>query len=158
MSEPDYILVVEDPGQSIVVADTYVFAAANPLEGVVVVETEAPLVVSIGEAGPTGPVGQPGSAIPPVDFSYGDASPAIVYTLTEDMFLDSVQVVVTTAFNGTGAALSVGKSGQLEAYLAAAQNDPTTTATYETSPDVIIASGTVILLSITRGLVLAPAA
>ena len=151
MTEPDYILVIEDPGQTIVVSDTYIFAADNPVTGVVVVEMETAVVVSVGESGPRGAQGASGTAISPVSFSFGDASPASLYTASEDMLLDSVQLIVAIPFDGVGAALKIGKSGTLDAYMTVSQNDPATAATYETSPDVIITSGTTILLTITPG-------
>lgn len=121
---------------------------------IVVVEIDSSIVVSAGEAGPRGEpgaAGLPSSGLPPINFSYGDASPSLLYTLTEDMLLDGVQLILSTVFDGVGASLSVGTLGSPGLYLSASYNDPYAVATYETSPDVIIASGTAIYLTIVPG-------
>ena len=86
-----------------------------------------------------------------LDFSYGDATPEAIGTLPADRAVLSVVVSIETAFDGTGAALSVGVTGSLSALMATSQNAPETVASYETFPGVSYGTDKTIYLSITPG-------
>lgn len=86
-----------------------------------------------------------------VSFSFGDASPAPVFTASAGCTDVLARIVIDTPFNGAGAALKLGTSTAPEALIAAANNDPTTAAGYESAPDVALASGEAIVLTITPG-------
>lgn len=111
-------------------------------------------VVQIVDEGPQGPPGDDGAAggsIAPIAFSYGDASPSTIYTTTDAGTLTVVRVVIDTALNGTGAALKLGTIADDDALMTTAENDPSTVADYETTPDLHLSAGTVVRLTITPG-------
>lgn len=82
-----------------------------------------------------------------VAFSWGDATPALIYTYTGTIF--GASIVLQVPFDGVGAALSLGDSGNNGRLIAAI--DPTIAATYSTSPAHTYASSTQIRLYITPG-------
>jgi hypothetical protein len=86
-----------------------------------------------------------------VSFSYGDASPAPLFTVPADCTDILARLVIDTPFDGAGASLKLGTSGNPEAFLAAADNDPTAAAGYEAAPDLSVSSGEQVLLTITPG-------
>ncbi len=85
-----------------------------------------------------------------IPFAYGDASPRVVQSIRAETLIVAVQVAITTAFNGEGAAVQVVDSlgGVL---LSAAQVNPSTVDTYESTPGVVLGEGTDILIQITPG-------
>lgn len=84
-----------------------------------------------------------------VNFAFGDASPKLVFTVSAATTILQVNFVITTPFNGTGAALSVGTAGSPQLLLSTAQVDPYYAAEYETNPNVNVSSS--VLLTITPG-------
>ncbi len=86
-----------------------------------------------------------------IDFSYGDATPSVLYVPDEDVVLTGVRLAVGTAFNGAGAALSVGSSALPDLYLPASEVDPAIAAGYESIPDAFVSAGESIYLHITPG-------
>lgn len=112
--------------------------------------------VEVVTAGPQGPQGEPGvsvggGGIAPISFSYGDATPATIYTPADAGTITNVRVIFDTAFNGTGAAIALGTIASPQALLATNQNDPSSTSEYENTPDLHVSAGTAIRLSITPG-------
>lgn len=108
-------------------------------------------VIEVAEPGMPGPAGPPGSALPPISFAYGDASPAQIYTLTKRSMVISCSLYIRTAFDGAGAALKVGTPSAPEALLPAGFNDPNSLGQYENSPDLELPAGSQITLTITPG-------
>lgn len=86
-----------------------------------------------------------------VPFAFGDASPAPVFTAPAGCTNMLARLVIDTPFNGVGASLKLGTSANPEALIAAAHNDPAQVAGYESAPDVALASGDEIVLTITPG-------
>lgn len=86
-----------------------------------------------------------------LDFSWGDASPEAIGTLPADKTALAVLLSIETAFNGSGAALSVGPSGSPAALMATSQNDPATAAQYETFPGISYGTDRTLYLTITPG-------
>ncbi|MDQ3273743.1 MAG: hypothetical protein M3Q39_01605 [Actinomycetota bacterium] len=107
------------------------------------------------KASSPGPRGYPGvSAIgllPPINFSYGDASPANIMLLLASSEIISVSLQIEQAFNGTGAALSLGTAGNPNELFSAAEVLPSMEATFEFSPRVEYPAGTLLVLTITPG-------
>lgn len=101
-------------------------------------------------AGAQGPLGNAFSPIV-VGFSFGDASPVVLYTLPQASYVGNVTLDIQTPFNGVGAVLSVGVGGDLQALLPLGHNDPSQALQYETSPGVFLPGGTQLLLAITPG-------
>lgn len=97
-----------------------------------------------------------GSAVPVApsitrSFAYGDATPASIGTVPAGKTVAKVELTIQTAFNGSGAALTIGKADALTQLMTASQNDPAAAATYETHPNVTYADATEIFLAITPG-------
>lgn len=84
-------------------------------------------------------------------FSFGDASPAPIFTAPANCTDVLARVVIDTPFDGAGASLKLGTSVAPEALMAAAQNNPAQVAGYEAAPDVALTSGEAIVLTITPG-------
>lgn len=99
-----------------------------------------------------GPPGPPGLASPPIAFSFGDASPRPLFTTTASSLVLSVRVNITTPFNGAGPTLRIGKAGQPELLLAAAQLDLSVATEFEINPNCILASGQRVLVALAPGI------
>ena len=111
--------------------------------------------VTATSPGPQGPAGAPGASgsglLPAIEFSYGDASPAVVATLTQITEIVAVSLQVEVPFNGTGASVALGVAGQPGSLMPAADSDVSVLAVYEFSPRVEYPAGTQILLTIVPG-------
>lgn len=84
-------------------------------------------------------------------FGYGDASPADVATAPAGRALLSVRLVILEAFDGIGAALTVGDATVPDRFITASQNAPGVVGLYETTPLFTYGSATNVLLTITPG-------
>lgn len=84
-----------------------------------------------------------------IPFSWGDATPALIHTYTGTIF--AAAIVLQVPFNGVGASLSLGDSGNNGRLISASEVDATAAATYGTSPAHTYASSTQIRLYITPG-------
>jgi len=107
-------------------------------------------VCSPGIQGPRGQAGQ-GVGLPPINFSYGDATPKLLYTALAACVIDLSQIIIRNAFNGVGASLSIGTAGDNSAVMSVSTNDPAMVQTFEASPDLIMAIGDALYLYITPG-------
>ncbi|MBW4469318.1 MAG: hypothetical protein KME45_03540 [Stenomitos rutilans HA7619-LM2] len=108
------------------------------------------LVLEIDPIGIQGPKGDPGSSgLLKMPFAYGDASPIVVTSITGFVF--TAAIVITTPFNGIGAALRLGDAVQSDRLMNAAQNNPAFAAEYETNPGYGYTSATQLLFTITPG-------
>lgn len=76
-------------------------------------------------------------------FSFGDVSPAPVGGV--DGTVVSVSLVILEAFDGVGAALSIGTVGSPSLLMDSTQNDPTAIGTYIAHPSVELSSENVVL-------------
>lgn len=101
-------------------------------------------------AGPQGPRGADAGAIE-IPFAYGDATPELITTVPAGKFVYEVDIIITTAFNGVGAALAVGDVAIPDRLLAATENAPGTAGTYSTHPNVAYIVSTAVNLTITPG-------
>lgn len=81
-------------------------------------------------------------------FSYGDANPALIASLPAGRRVALAQIDVATAFNGIGAALSIGTLGSPGSIMPADDNDPRQVCSYSTTP---MQTATDIYLFITPG-------
>ncbi|WP_313033415.1 hypothetical protein [Stenotrophomonas acidaminiphila] len=105
-----------------------------------------------GPAGPVGPVGPAGSgSMPPIDFAFGDASPAVVLLVQEPLEVLSVSLQVEEAFDGTGAAVALGTTADPDLLLPPAFNAPGVLGVYETAPRAELPAGTEMILTIAPG-------
>lgn len=86
-----------------------------------------------------------------IPFAWGDATPKPLFTVRAGKRIPLVSVVVTTAFDGAGAALTIGDANDTDRLMTADQNDPASVWTYEATPGYAYASDTALTLSITPG-------
>lgn len=103
-----------------------------------------------GVAGRRGRTGPSGNAIPPIAFSYGDATPAAIYTLPDAGLLAELKLIVDEPFDGAGSQLRL-LTGTGLVLMADTENDPAYASTYEATPAEALPAGTSILLEITPG-------
>ncbi len=104
-------------------------------------------ILSIGMQGPPGVSG----TMFPVNFAFGNATPALLTTIPAGKRVYSVELFVETAFDGAGASLSVGPLAAPQELMATTENNPAALAVYETSPDKLYIMDTAIYLHITPG-------
>lgn len=117
----------------------------------VVVDYSGITVVSVGTQGPVGATGPSGSSAPPVNFSYGDASPRVISSGQPAQMILQITVNVTTAFNGVGASLSIGTLALPSLYVDSAQLDLAVESEFEITVGKTIAAATNIVATITPG-------
>ncbi len=86
-----------------------------------------------------------------IPFAFGDATPESVYIPSEAGVVVTARIAVDVAFNGTGAALSIGSIGSPGLYLPASDVNPAVVASYESVPDLPVGAGDDIMLYITPG-------
>lgn len=89
--------------------------------------------------------------IPLIAFSYGDASPSIVYTLAHSLEIIAISLEIDTGFNGTGASISLGITGQPDLLIPSSKCDPSVIGVWEYSPRVTLPAGTQLILTIAPG-------
>lgn len=86
-----------------------------------------------------------------VPFAFDDASPVNVKLMASGSVVYQALLCITTAFDGTGASLTLGDAGQADRLMTAAQNDPYTVGNNESNPAHEYASSTQVRLTITPG-------
>lgn len=115
------------------------------------VDSAGVTVVSVGTQGPVGATGPSGSSAPPVNFSFGDASPMVVSSGQPAQMILQITVNVVTAFNGLGASLSIGTLASPSLYVDSAQLDLAVESEFEINVGKSIAAATDIVATITPG-------
>ena len=108
-------------------------------------------VITEAQQGPPGPPGPQGNAALQFSFAYGDASPVELFTALADKLITAVSIFMEQAFNGAGAALSVGTIAQPDALLTTSENNPASTDVFHVSPNRSFGVDTTIQLFITPG-------
>lgn len=86
-----------------------------------------------------------------IAFSYGDVSPELIGIVPANKLIYSVELIIDTAFNGVGAALSVGDSSNASSMMPTNLNDPTTAGTYSSTPSFLYTSATNVYITIASG-------
>ena len=131
---------------------------ATPVQ--VVVQPQAPVLITLGaEQGPSGPEGPEGPAGAAgdgthhivVNFSFGDATPALLGNVPAGKRVLQGWINIVTAFDGIGAALTVGSVAAPGDLLAADANLPSLVASYEFAPNVAYLVDTDVFLTIVPG-------
>ncbi len=82
-------------------------------------------------------------------FSYGDASPATVQSVVG--LVATATIIITTPFNGAGAALSLGDAGNPQRLITTSQILPSIASEWVTNPGELYTVSTPIILTITPG-------
>lgn len=91
------------------------------------------------------------TSIPPVIFSFGDASPKIIATLPRAMMILAAKIQMITAFNGAASHLCLGTPAAPQSLISEAQVDATQVLLYGTNPSLPLETGSQIVLTITPG-------
>lgn len=86
-----------------------------------------------------------------IPFSYGDVSPELIGVVPANRLIYSVEIIITTAFNGTSPTLSVGDASNYSSLMNTGQNLPGTTGTYQSTPSFLYGSATNVYISIAPG-------
>jgi hypothetical protein len=129
--------------------EVIVRSGSSTAVGPVVYRTE--IVMASVVPGVPGPPGPPGGSLPTLAFSFGDATPSLIATIIAGTRLFNVRLSVETAFNGTGAGLSIGTMALPNLLADGAVIDPTVLAVYEFSPQEVFLVDTPVYLFITPG-------
>lgn len=117
-----------------------------------VVETAGGIeLLEVGIQGPAGPAGSGSGGVVVVEFAFGDASPVTLTTAGAGKNVMLAAINIEIAFDGAGAALSIGPAGSPQQLLAQAQNNPADVARYEAHPSVSYGSATPLQLFIAPG-------
>ena len=85
------------------------------------------------------------------NFSWGDATPAVLGDFVVGNTIYAIRVVILTVFNGVGAALSVGVTGSPSLLMGVNECDPKMVGTYEVTPGYKLVGPATIRLYITPG-------
>lgn len=99
--------------------------------------------------GQVGPAGLSGGTVPAIGFSFGDATPATIFTCTSNAVLTQVSVVIDTVFNGASPSIKVSVGAVI--VMPTSENDPTQAAEYQAAPALAISHGDQVALTIIPG-------
>ena len=113
------------------------------------VQDRRPTVIT-GGTGLQGKPGAPGASIPAVQFYFGDA-PRIVWTPERAGILTYARIKIEQPFNGAGAMIAVGTQADPVAAMPVDYSVPFRADEYENTPDIRLAAGKGVLLTITPG-------
>lgn len=108
-------------------------------------------VIEAGTQGPPGPQGPSGTTTPPIFFAYGDVASRLVVQVPRPTLALCVNLIVTEAFNGVGATVSVGTAAQAESLVPANKSQLDIATEFESDPNVVLGSGDDIYLYLTPG-------
>jgi hypothetical protein len=119
----------------------------------VVTDSRSPVVVKDTAVGPHGPPGEigPSASEDQSNFSWGDATPAILFESEAGTTIYEISLVILEPFDGIGAALSIGVTGDPELFMAGDECDPKTAGVYSVTPGYKFAAAGTIRLFITPG-------
>lgn len=85
------------------------------------------------------------------NFAFGDASPASLGTVPANKIVESVELFITEAFDGSGATLTVGDVADPDGLMNAGQNNPAEVGAYSVAPGLTYGVDTEIFLTINPG-------
>lgn len=105
----------------------------------------------VGTRGPKGETGPAGNSLPAVYFSYGDATPAILFTPQADLVIVAVKLVVLIPFNGVAPKVSIGTTAVPNLLMDEDETYLSEASTYETNPYETLSAGTPVKVFITPG-------
>jgi hypothetical protein len=124
----------------------------------ITIEKQDVQVVVRGIQGPSGPQGLrgiPGSAGTPrieMPFSFGDATPANLFTAIAGKLIERITLYIETAFDGETPSLTIVDEDNSAILMEAFENNPSEEAAYQVTPNLYYETDTPILLFISPGL------
>ena len=104
-----------------------------------------------GDRGVIGPEGPSGSLDPVINFSWGDATPALLKIVPAGSRMLMSRLYLDVPFNGFGATLSLGTLANPSLLWGWPTMDPTVVATYEVKPNLVFGVDTSIFLFVSPG-------
>lgn len=143
-------VVTAEENSVVHVVNPTVAARVSVKQAPIRVQDRRPVIKAGSNIGATGPKGAPGATIPKIEFAYGDAA-GVVWTPTDAGVLTYVRIVVRTAFNGAPSTLAVGTLLDPEAAMPTAYSDLSMLQEFENTPDIHLAAGEAIYLTIAPG-------
>ena len=141
----EFEIVIEEAGTVEVVEEVTLVVSEET--GVEILEVSEP-----GPAGAVGPQGPGGSPRIEIAFSFGDATPAVLFLAEANKLIQRVTIFIETAFDGTGPVLTIVDEDESERLMAAFENEPREAAAYQVTPNLTYDTDTQVLLFITPGL------
>lgn len=105
----------------------------------------------IGPKGDRGIPGPAGNAVQAFQFSYGDATPAILVTAVSGQRILGVRLDILTAFNGVGAQLSIGTMADPQSVFPTTDNSALIVSSFDLKLNTLYSQDTDIFLWITAG-------
>lgn len=158
-ASPTYSVTQMPTAQVITVASNTTACTPQPItqtlditQGSPIVEVRPecpPPVIEVNTPGPQGPRGYSGASIPPIAFSYGDA-PSFVWTAYSDGVIPYVRLSLDVPIDGALPTVLVTLSTSA-VLLPSDYVDAATAGDYESTPDVRVAEGDKVRLTITPG-------
>src|SRR5574343_31933 len=117
-----------------------------------VVVTSSPIILTTINTGIVGPPGPSGGGLhAPINFSFGDASPQVVLTLTEAEEIARISLDVKSAFDGTNPQVQLGIAGTPGLLLDTWQSDLTQESGFESYPRERLPAGSQVILTLSFG-------
>lgn len=111
-------------------------------------------IVTAGKVGPSGPAGPAGAAGTPrveIPFSFGDATPAVLFTASAGKLIERITIFIEMAFDGIGPSLTIGDEDDPDLLMTSAENNPSEEAAYQVTPNFSYDTDTQVLLFINPG-------
>lgn len=140
-------VVTLDRGQVARIAQRRPHTVVQPNPTNAIVRPESP-VVQVSNIGRPGKDGLPSTgAVPPIEFSYGDAAGVRWNAPTAGTFT-VCRLDFLTPFNGAGATVKVGIVGNTSALMDVTASEPTTIGSYVETIEVTVSAGTGLWLEI----------
>lgn len=108
-------------------------------------------VIAVGAQGPAGISGDSGLGNIELEFAWNDVTTVNLSTIPADKLILSVQIFITTVFNGTNPALQIGDAGMINRLMDTTQVNPALVSEYSVSPLYQYGVDTQTILTITPG-------
>jgi len=123
----------------------------------ITIEKQDVQVVVRGIQGPSGPQGLqgiPGSAGTPrieIPFSFGDATPANLFSAVAGKLIERITLYIETTFDGESPSLTIGDESDPALLMSTLENNPLEEAAYQVTPNLSYETDTQVLLFISPG-------
>jgi hypothetical protein len=121
----------------------------------IVVSSPKVQIVTVGKIGPSGPQGIQGSAGTPrveIPFSFGDATPLVLFTAIAGKLIQRITVFIETTLDGESPTLTIGDEDNPTLLMDSSENNPSEEAAYQVTPNLFYELDTQVLLFISPGL------
>ena len=149
-TEPSITIGADDGADISIAASEVSLTVGEVVVGTIITVAEVE-IVTVAEQGEPGIDGTDGIGQHTFPFSWGDATPASLMSVSAGQMILAVTISLGVPFNGAGASLSLGDAGDTGRLLASNMIDPTVVGAFENAPCLRFGSNTQILLTIVPG-------